>query len=247
MRELRKGFDGLIEKISQYFIGSDRPESKNQTNFKKWLNLALVVGFIIICFITLLLFIGRGSEPSTNLSKINPSSNSNISSDLLERHEKIELGSDATKGEVKWQNFLEESIETEGKTRQEQIDLLKSTIAKNQEAHKIETNNEYNELKGRLSYALKEIESLKEENQNMKSEIAMLTPEDTTNTLAAELGITAINSKTVTKPPVSSFNNIPATSYVSGHLLGGIAVSTSVNSASEPIPVVIKLTARDLF
>ena len=62
--------------------------------------------------------------------------------------------------------------------------------------------------------------------------------------MPAELGITAIDTRISVKPPVSSYNHIPATSYVSGHLLGGIAVSTSVTSASEPIPVVIKLTGR---
>ena len=244
MQELKRRFEDLVEKIRQYFSGSDKAESKKQTTFKKWLNLVLVGSFIIICFIILLLFIARGNKTDTALSDANVSSDNNESSDLLNKHEKIELGSDATKGEVKWQNFLEESIELEGKTRQEQIDLLKNAITKNQSQSTEEANSEFNELKSRLSYALSEIDRMKEDNQNMQSEIAMLTPEDTTNTLVAELGITAINTKTVTKPPVSSFNYIPATSYVSGNLLGGIAVSTSVNSASEPIPVVIKLTSR---
>jgi hypothetical protein len=59
-----------------------------------------------------------------------------------------------------------------------------------------------------------------------------------------ELGLTPIVDRVTTQPPLSSFNHIPATSYVSGNLLGGIAVSTSVNTQSEPIPVIIKLTGK---
>ena len=84
---------------------------------------------------------------------------------------------------------------------------------------------------------------LKSKNTNLANEIASLSPEEE-KILPAELGITAINTKISVAPPVSSYNHIPATSYVSGHLLGGIAVSTSVTSAAEPIPVIIKLTAR---
>ena len=129
------------------------------------------------------------------------------------------------------------------KTRLEQIELLKNAVTKSQETSKEEVNSELEELKSRLSYALNEIDRLKTDNQNIQQDIASLTPEHGSGTLA-ELGITAINTKLVTKPPVPSYNHIPATSYVSGHLLGGIVVSTSVNSASEPIPVIIKLTTR---
>ena len=46
------------------------------------------------------------------------------------------------------------------------------------------------------------------------------------------------------EPAVSSFNYIPATSIVEGYILGGLSVSTSVNAASEPIPVGIKIKGR---
>ena len=188
----------------------------------------------------MLFFIASNDKPKNSLDEANIADDSNIAT----KHTKIELGTDATKADVKWQNFLEESIETEGKTREQQIELLKNAVAKSQEAGKEEVNTELDELKSRLSYALNEIDRLKVDNQNIQQDIASLTPEHGNETIAAELGITAINTKLVTMPPVSSFNYIPATSYVSGHLLGGIAVSTSVNSAAEPIPVIIKLTSR---
>lgn len=240
MGDFKKHFENLQEKISSYFIDNDKSLSKKEITLKKWFNLSLVVVLVIISFIVLLFFIASNDKPKNSLDDANIADDSNIAT----KHTKIELGTDATKADVKWQNFLEESIETEGKTREQQIELLKNAVAKSQEAGKEEVNTELDELKSRLSYALKEIDRLKVNNQNIQQDIASLTPEHGNETIAAELGITAINTKLVTMPPVSSFNYISATSYVSGHLLGGIAVSTSVNSASEPIPVIIKLTSR---
>lgn len=240
MGDFKKHFENLQEKISSYFAGNDKPLSKKEITLKKWFNLSIVAVLVIISFIVLLFFIASNDKPKNGLDEANIADDNNIST----KHTKIELGTDATKADVKWQNFLEESIETEGKTREQQIELLKNAVAKSQEAGKEEVNTELDELKSRLSYALNEIDRLKVDNQNIQQDIASLTPEHGNEKIATELGITAINTKLVTMPPVSSFNYIPATSYVSGHLLGGIAVSTSVNSAAEPIPVIIKLTSR---
>lgn len=240
MSDLKKYFEDLLEKIRGFFIGSDKPASKKEITLKKWFNLGLVAVLVIVGFIVLLLFISSNEKPKNHLDDGDIADESNIGA----KHTKIELGTDATKADAKWQNFLEESIETESAARQQQIELLKQTVAKSQETSKEELNTELEELKSRLSYALNEIDRLSTDNQNILQDIASLGPENNNEKLSAELGITAINTKLVTKPPVSSFNYIPATSYVSGHLLGGVVVSTSVNSASEPIPVVIKLTAR---
>ena len=236
MNIFKRKLEDLIEKIKKYFIGSDKPESKKQITKKKWVNFILVIILCFIGFIVLLSFIASNEDSKVNLN--------NQNEEIIESHEKIELGSDAIKANTKWQNFLEESIETEGKTRSEQIELLQKAISKNNEENSEEVNSEFKQLKDRLSYALHEIETLKADNENIQNEIASISSDDDETSQVAELGITGIYSKQVTKAPVSSYNYLPATSYVSGHLLGGIAVSTSVTTASEPIPVIIKLTSR---
>ena len=247
--DIKKKLDDLVDKIRKYFIGSDKLESKDKNNKKKWLNLGLVVLSVIAAFIVFLFFIASNEKKKAAIEEQkNIISGSNISTassnnDLASKHHKIELATDATKGETKWQNFLEESIDQEGKTREEQISILKNSIEKQHAQMEEESSSEFKELKDRFSYLLGEIENLKNKNANLENDIASLAPEEE-KIMPAELGITAIDIKTETSPPVSSYNHIPATSYVSGHLLGGIAVSTSVTSASEPIPVVIKLTAR---
>jgi len=265
MIDIKKKGNELLDKVRKYFVGTDKVESTNKAARKKWLNLGLVIMGAFIAFIVLLFFIASNekkqnaknvgddlasiannsaSNAGSSSSSNNHGNNDNSSnSNLASNHKKIELGTDAIKGEVKWQNFLEESIETEGKTREEQISILKESINKHHLETREESGAEFKELKDRFSYLLGEIESLKAKNSNLENEVASLTPEEE-KIMPAELGITAIDTRIAVKPPVSSYNHIPATSYVSGHLLGGIAVSTSVTSASEPIPVVIKLTGR---
>ena len=235
MVDFEKKLNTLVAKIKNYFIGTEKIESKFALQKKQRLNFILLIAGGFISFFILLLFLATGEEEKTTDEAVK---------EVSKEHKIIELGSDATKGAVKWQNFLEESIEEEGNKRQTQIDILKQTIATSAETTKEESSKEFEEIKSRLAYALGEIDRIKADNQNIQSDIASLGTDESITQKPAELGITSVVESIVTKAPVSSFNHIPATSYVSGHLLGGISVSTSVNSASEPIPVVIKLTGR---
>lgn len=235
MVDLEKKLNTLVAKVKNYFVGTEKIENKTTLKKKQRLNLLLLIVVGFVSFFVLLLFLATGEEERAT---------GEVVEEVSKEHKAIELGSDATKGAVKWQNFLEESIEEEGNKRQTQIDILKQTIATSAETTKEESSKEFEEIKSRLAYALGEIDRIKADNQNIQSDIASLGTDESITQKPAELGITSIVESIVTKAPVSSFNHIPATSYVSGHLLGGISVSTSVNSASEPIPVVIKLTGR---
>ena len=103
MGDLKKYFENLLEKINGYFIGTDKPLSKKEITLKKWFNLGLVAVLVIISFIVLLLFIASNDRPKNGLDDGNITDDSNIAA----KHTKIELGTDATKADVKWQNFLE--------------------------------------------------------------------------------------------------------------------------------------------
>jgi hypothetical protein len=234
MIDLERKLNILIAKIKNYFIGTEKIESTTTLTKKQRLNFILLITLGFVSFFVLILFLSSNQEERST----------EVVEEVSKEHKAIELGSDATKGAVKWQNFLEESIEEEGNKRQTQIDILKDTIANSVETTKEESSKEFEEIKSRLAYALSEIDRIKADNQNIQSDIASLGVDENAIQKSAELGITSVVESVTTKAPVSSFNYIPATSYVSGHLLGGVSVSTSVNSASEPIPVIIKLTGR---
>ena len=224
-----------LEQLKKFFIVAESIESRAQIRRKQRLNFLLVLLGGSLAISVLIVFLsGEENKSSTTEEPLEAQS---------DEHETIELGTDGTKGETKWQNFLEESIEEEGNKRKQQIDILKNTLVNTTDAHKEEANKEFGEIKFRLAHALNEIDKLKANNQTIRSNLTLL-EKDKEALMPAELGITSVLENIETKAPVSSFNYIPATSYVSGYLLGGIAVSTSVNAASEPIPVVIKLTSR---
>lgn len=238
MNDIKRKLEEFLSKTRSYFLESNQADGKNQNKRKKWLNLSVVLFLFFISLFVLLSLIETNSD--SNIKKEEES---------IEKQEgmeqKIELGTNAVKGDIKWQNFLEESIEIEGKTREEQIKTLKNILDRTKEENKEESEREFSELKNRLSYALREIEAIKLENRNFQDEMASIKSDDQENVLSTELDVININdNKRSIRTPVSSFNYIPATSYVKGKLLGGIVVSTSVNSSSEPIPVVIRLTSR---
>lgn len=233
---MEQKFHKLQERVKDFFKGGKVLESKPLIKKKQWVNLSLIVVTGFISLVVLLIIIGKSSKPDKK--------NVENKEDIVAEHQKIELATDATGADTKWRNFLEESIENEGKTRAEQIELLKGTLAKQQEQEKIQAEETLTQLNARLSYALREIEQLKVDKENMQTEIASLSPEEKLAAVAAELGLRTISTKTGIAPPVSSYNYIPATRYVIGHLLGGLVVSTSLNTQANPIPITIKLTGR---
>lgn len=224
----------LQERIHKFFAGTKERISKSQVLKKQRINKLLVLVGIIIGLLVMVIFLATNS--ADNLSEDN---NDEVASDASI----IELATSATKGKQKWQNFLEEEIEDEKNQRNEQINLLKKAVEDNADSQKQSMNKEVAEMKARISFTLSELNRLKTENMNLRNDIDTLRAEEE-KLDAAQLGITSLVGRSTVKPPISTFNHIPATSYISGNLLGGIAVSTSVNSASEPIPVIIKITDR---
>ena len=230
---VKKRFIGI--KVKDALIGSEAENSLVIQRRQKLYKLLLLIG-IVLGFFVILMFLGEKEKQNKTANQ--------DSIEEKENYKKIEFATSATKGEVKWQNFLEEEVEKEKKSREEEISLLRNALESTKEETKSNMSNELGELKARLSYALGEIDRLKIENKNIQNDIESLSDMSEEALAAAEIGITTIEEEVRTRGPVSSYNNIPATSYVSGHLLGGIAVSTSVSSSAEPIPVVIKLTSK---
>lgn len=157
----------------------------------------------------------------------------------------LELATNSVKGEKKWKSYLEDKIDDEEKARDKQLKILKdSIIEKDTEIQNTQESEFLILIKERLSFALKELGRLKSDNSSIKDEIAMLNGAEEDVVMPAELGMISTYEVDDISGPESTWNYIPSTSYVSGKLLGGIAVSTSVTSSSAPIPVIIRLDNR---
>jgi len=237
MFDLNKLYKNYKFKLENYFKeDSSNIESKKQTLAKQWKNFVLVAVISFFLFLIFLVFVDYSNQPSSN--QVNRENES-------EENQKIVMATDATSADIKRFNFLEEKVEEEGRTREEAIKTLEANILSNQSVNASSNKSELENLRVSIAHLMREMERLKSDNLNLQNDVASLGGDDKEEKiLPAELGITAIGKQEGVSMPVSSHTHIPATSYVSGHLLGGIAVSTSVNSASEPIPVIIKLTSR---
>jgi hypothetical protein len=224
----------IVEKViavHQFFVGTAKPEHKGKVASKKLINVILVV-FVVFGSFVAMLFLIREDKGKEEVNEVS-----------LSEHTTIELA-ESTDKTMKWNNFLEEKIEKEESERKEEMHHLKESLDNVEAQKQQETNSEFSEIKTRLSFALNQIEKLQTDNKNILEDLDALNNNNEVTVLPSELGITSIVENVTTKAPISSYNHLPATSYVSGHLLGGIAASTSVNSASEPIPVIIKLTGK---
>lgn len=156
----------------------------------------------------------------------------------------LELATSSVKGEKKYLSYLEDKIDEEQKSRDKQLKLLENSIIEKDAEIKNTQESEFQEIKARLSFALNEIDRLKSANNSIKDEMAMMSGKEEEMILPAQLEMTSTYEADDISGPESTWNYIPSTSYVSGKLLGGIAVSTSVTSSSAPIPVIIRLDSR---
>jgi conjugal transfer pilus assembly protein TraB len=231
IEEIKNIIAQKVRSINQFFTNTETIESKDKVGSKKLINVILVA-FILFGSFIVMLFIIRDNPSKTVLNEV-----------VLDDHETIELA-ESTDKTMKWHNFLEEKIETEEGERKEEIKHLKDSIEAIETEKQKGASSEFSLINARLTLATKQIEELKNENKNILDDLEILIKKDLEQEAPIELGLTSIAEHVATRAPVSSYNYLPATSYVSGNLLGGIAVSTSVNSASEPIPVVIKLTDK---
>ncbi len=227
--------DATIENITANKESNNEISSKKQLRAKQ----VLYVIFGILAVIAggfLLVKLRLPTQYTTNAPKVVHQQDSN--------NFQLELATNSVKGEKKWQSYLEDKIDDEEKARDKQLKILKDSIIEKDTEIQNTQESEFKEIKERLSFALKELGRLKSDNSSIKDEIAMLNGAEEDVVMPAELGMTSTYEMDDISGPESTWNYIPSTSYVSGKLLGGIAVSTSVTSSSAPIPVIIRLDNR---
>ncbi len=156
---------------------------------------------------------------------------------------KIELAEAALDLDKMWRNHFEDMLVESDNIMKEQINNMSHAFHVESEELKIQNKLEISELKQQLILAqndlrdaLHEITEMKnQQNSNAGSDV------EAPNRHISLINISNDPNILITK---DSKPYIPETSYVRGILLGGMAVSTSVGSPSEPVPVVIRITDR---
>ena len=201
----------------------------------------IYVALIVVLFILITLVLVTFKVPMFN-NKIKNKKSQTTEEDSKEYQ--LSIATDSVKGEKKWQSYLEDRIDKEQTLRDTQLKLLEDSLNNTADSIKSNQDSELEEIKVRLSFLLNELNRIKTENISIKNEIDMFMDNAKQENLGTDLIVDSVENTADILPPDSNYNYIPATAYVSGRLLGGIAVSTSVSSASAPIPVIIRLETR---
>ena len=224
-----------IENITGNGAANNEVKSTKQLKSKQILYVIFGI-LVVIATAFLLVKLKLPTKSSNNTPKVQAEQDNNSF--------KVELATASVKGEKKYLSYLEDKIDEEQKSRDKQLKLLENSIIEKDAEIKNTQTSEFQEIKARLSFALNELDRLKSENNSIRDEMAMISGKEEDIVLPAQLGLTSTYEMNNISGPESTFNYIPATAYVTGKLLGGIAVDTSISTRSRPKPVTIRLEGR---
>jgi hypothetical protein len=151
----------------------------------------------------------------------------------------IQVAADSIDTDKMWRNYFEEKIMENEKSFQSDIkktqDLLNQEFEKFKQENKNEidyTKNELDNTQKKYNDLFKDLQSLhsiKNESENIDKQIS--------------ISPIFIENESYSNPEDSRLY-IPETTYLTGYLMGGIAVSTSIGSASEPVPIAVRVIDR---
>jgi hypothetical protein len=173
-----------------------------------------------------------------------------------ERHNSpmnIQVASSALDAEKMWRNHFEDKLVDNSEKVTEKLKLIETSINQQTSDTQQQIKSEMDNLKTQMQYLAAELGSSRRELGEVKSANLRRDQEvgETGNSKSrydliseANINVNHLDRAEKFDHPKSSRNYIPETSYVTGVLLGGIAVSTAMGSSSEPVPVVIRITDR---
>ena len=160
---------------------------------------------------------------------------------------KLEVASSALDIDKMWRNHFEDKLTDAKTSADEKLKLIENSINEQSVSYTNQLKTEIEKLKAQIGY-------LSEEQALARREFAdsKIKSEEEDNTRKnhypqideSRITVNHMDRGEIFDRPKSARSFIPETAYVKGILLGGIAVSTSIGSSSEPVPVVIRITDR---
>ncbi len=226
--------DGLFESDNNTATKEKAALTSHQIFMKQMLVALCIMALVAIGgFLFLSASFGGGNGKSSSSNKKN------------QNKEKInvEVASKALDPERMWRNHFEDKLSETQETTNIQLSKISESINAKSEETLNQTKDDIKELKEMLKSAREDLEAAAYEMREMKFAAR---EEDRANVIIEEPNLQSeiIEDEMDIRAPRDSKMYIPETSYVTGTLLGGISVSTSASSSSEPVPVVMRVTGR---
>jgi len=228
-----------IDKLQDTSSSSDSiqsPHAQNSNRAKKKHDLIVMLGLGLTVIIGLSFMKYR----SNSLSNLDTEADVKLPLNL-------EVASHALDIDKMWRNHFEDKLIDAKTTADEKLKLIETSINEQSVAYTNQLKTEIEKLKAQMQYLSEEQASSRREFSNVR---ATLNEEDKSpkNNYPliddSRINVNHMDRGEIFDRPKSAQSFIPETAYVKGVLLGGIAVSTSIGSSSEPVPVVIRITER---
>lgn len=203
----------------------------------------LLLAFLVVAIIATLLVINLMQEKIKTNTDLNDYNNEG------DVKPKVEVASESLDPEKMWRNHFEDLLGENKRKFDERLKLAEINFGEIEQKLQEQSKLEMTKMQTQLSFARNELIGATEELRRMRQiheEVAEGRKQHD-ETHGNDVNITAIdiNSAIEFDQPKDAKIYIPETSYVSGYLLGGLAVSTSLNTPDENAsPVVIRLTKR---
>jgi hypothetical protein len=158
----------------------------------------------------------------------------------------LEVASHALDIDKMWRNHFEDKLTDAKTSSDEKLKLIEASINEQSSNYTAQLKSEIEKLKAQMQYISEEQASSRREFSNVRAISEEDKSQKNNYPLIDEARITVnhMDRGEIFDRPKSARSFIPETAYVKGILLGGIAVSTSIGSSSEPVPVVIRITER---
>lgn len=161
-----------------------------------------------------------------------------------EINSKLEIASQSLDTDKMWRNHFEDNLRKNKQVFEERINKIDSDFQEQKQEIEGNTKEEISALKTELKLAKDELRSAAIELGRVSS---LLLTQDKPENIEDEgkISVTNVEKQAEYDRPKDANLYIPETSYVSGVLVGGIAVSTGINAPDEnTTPVVIRLIGR---
>jgi conjugal transfer pilus assembly protein TraB len=160
---------------------------------------------------------------------------------------KLEIASTALDIDKMWRNHFEDKLVDSKTKADEKLQLIEHSLNEQGANYQAQLTSEMEKLKAQIEYLVKEQSIARREVEEVKlhsQQEGQSAKHSERHVEDSRVVVNQLDRGEMFDIPKSARHFIPETGYVTGVLLGGIAVSTSVGSSSEPVPVIIRITGR---
>ena len=225
----------FIQKILRFKTENTQSFTGKQVLLRQ---IALAAGIFLIILLAVFGLMKIGGS-TNNKSGYSPIAKDDNSSSKIN----VEVASNALDPDRMWRNHFEDKLNEAQLTTDAQLKKIAESIGNSSQQTLKEAKDDINELRQQFLEAKEQLEDATNQMREMMQHVEV-SKESYKLTKEADVESILIEDEPMITAPKDNKYYIPETSYLEGTLLAGIAVSTSVGSSSEPVPVIIRITGR---